>query len=58
MGEFGFAGKAPGTYNMYLGGVVVGERLNTLEAVSATEEQGFTVEVGGGLGSTHNSSEH
>lgn len=39
MGEIGFIGKAPGTYNMYLGGDFVGERLNTLYAESITEDQ-------------------
>jgi len=39
MGEIGFIGKAPGTYNMYLGGDFVGHRLNTLFAESVTEDQ-------------------
>lgn len=39
MAEIGFIGKAPGTYNMYLGGDFVGERLNTLYAESVTEDQ-------------------
>ncbi|CAE8627317.1 unnamed protein product [Polarella glacialis] len=39
MAEIGFIGKAPGTYNMYLGGDFVGERLNTLFAESITEDQ-------------------
>eukprot|EP00415_Alexandrium_ostenfeldii_P004543 UN4543 len=39
MGEIGFIGKAPGTYNMYLGGDFVGRRLNTLFAESVTEDQ-------------------
>jgi len=39
MAEIGFIGKAPGTYNMYLGGDFVGERLNTLYKESVTEEQ-------------------
>jgi len=39
LGEIGFIGKAPGTYNMYLGGDFVGERLNTLFAESVTEDQ-------------------
>merc|ERR1712187_307998 len=39
MAEIGFIGKAPGTYNMYLGGDFVGERLNTLFRESVTEDQ-------------------
>jgi sulfite reductase (NADPH) hemoprotein beta-component len=39
LGEIGFIGKAPGTYNMYLGADFVGERLNTLYAESVTEDQ-------------------
>jgi sulfite reductase (NADPH) hemoprotein beta-component len=39
MAEIGFIGKAPGTYNMYLGGDFVGKRLNTLYAESVTEDQ-------------------
>mmetsp|Transcript_26238 Transcript_26238/g.55671 ORF Transcript_26238/g.55671 Transcript_26238/m.55671 type:complete len:958 (+) Transcript_26238:71-2944(+) len=39
MAEIGFIGKAPGTYNMYLGADFVGERLNTLFAESVTEDQ-------------------
>merc|ERR1712061_799579 len=39
MAEIGFVGKAPGTYNMYLGGDFVGQRLNTLFAESVTEDQ-------------------
>eukprot|EP00928_Gymnodinium_smaydae_P024203 TRINITY_DN1965_c0_g2_i4.p1 TRINITY_DN1965_c0_g2~~TRINITY_DN1965_c0_g2_i4.p1 ORF type:complete len:323 (-),score=43.05 TRINITY_DN1965_c0_g2_i4:228-1091(-) len=39
MAEIGFIGKAPGTYNMYLGGDFVGERLNTLYRESVTEDQ-------------------
>merc|ERR1719356_230148 len=39
MGEIGFIGKAPGTYNMYLGADFIGERLNTLYAESVTEDQ-------------------
>eukprot|EP00929_Paragymnodinium_shiwhaense_P122330 TRINITY_DN94_c0_g1_i1.p1 TRINITY_DN94_c0_g1~~TRINITY_DN94_c0_g1_i1.p1 ORF type:complete len:977 (-),score=302.61 TRINITY_DN94_c0_g1_i1:442-3297(-) len=39
MAEIGFIGKAPGTYNMYLGGDFIGHRLNTLFAESVTEEQ-------------------
>mmetsp|Transcript_40551 Transcript_40551/g.88643 ORF Transcript_40551/g.88643 Transcript_40551/m.88643 type:complete len:952 (+) Transcript_40551:71-2926(+) len=39
MAEIGFIGKAPGTYNMYLGGDFVGQRLNTLYAESVTEDQ-------------------
>jgi len=39
MAEIGFIGKAPGTYNMYLGGDFVGQRLNTLFAESVTEDQ-------------------
>jgi len=39
MAEIGFIGKAPGTYNMYLGGDFVGKRLNTLFAESVTEDQ-------------------
>merc|ERR1719373_255639 len=39
MAEIGFVGKAPGTYNMYMGGDFVGERLNTLFAESVTEDQ-------------------
>jgi len=39
MAEIGFIGKAPGTYNMYMGGDFVGERLNTLYAESVTEDQ-------------------
>ena len=39
MAEIGFIGKAPGTYNMYLGADFVGERLNCLYAESITEDQ-------------------
>jgi sulfite reductase (NADPH) hemoprotein beta-component len=39
MAEIGFIGKAPGTYNMYLGADFIGERLNTLYAESVTEDQ-------------------
>eukprot|EP00933_Yihiella_yeosuensis_P073285 TRINITY_DN81923_c0_g1_i1.p1 TRINITY_DN81923_c0_g1~~TRINITY_DN81923_c0_g1_i1.p1 ORF type:complete len:963 (+),score=246.48 TRINITY_DN81923_c0_g1_i1:54-2891(+) len=39
MAEIGFIGKAPGTYNMYLGGDFVGQRLNTLFAESVNEDQ-------------------
>jgi len=39
LAEIGFIGKAPGTYNMYLGAGFVGERLNTLYAESVTEDQ-------------------
>merc|ERR1719436_53535 len=39
MAEIGFIGKAPGTYNMYLGADFVGERLNTLYRESVTEDQ-------------------
>lgn len=39
LGEIGFIGKAPGTYNMYLGGDFVGERMNTLFAESVDEDQ-------------------
>merc|ERR1712003_141119 len=39
MAEIGFIGKAPGTYNMYLGADFVGERLATLYAESVTEDQ-------------------
>jgi len=39
MAEIGFIGKAPGTYNMYLGADFVGERLNTLYVESVTEDQ-------------------
>lgn len=39
MAEIGFIGKAPGTYNMYLGADFVGERLNTLFRESVTEDQ-------------------
>jgi len=39
LGEIGFIGKAPGTYNMYMGGDFVGQRLNTLYAESVTEDQ-------------------
>jgi sulfite reductase (NADPH) hemoprotein beta-component len=39
MAEIGFIGKAPGTYNMYLGGDFIGKRLNTLFAESVTEDQ-------------------
>merc|ERR1719277_766452 len=39
MAEIGFVGKAPGTYNMYLGGDFIGARLNTLFAESVTEDQ-------------------
>jgi sulfite reductase (NADPH) hemoprotein beta-component len=39
MAEIGFIGKAPGTYNMYLGADHIGERLNTLYRESVTEDQ-------------------
>jgi sulfite reductase (NADPH) hemoprotein beta-component len=39
LGEIGFIGKAPGTYNMYLGADFIGNRLNTLYAESVTEDQ-------------------
>jgi len=39
MAEIGFIGKAPGTYNMYLGADFIGQRLNTLFAESVTEDQ-------------------
>jgi sulfite reductase (NADPH) hemoprotein beta-component len=39
MGEIGFIGKAPGTYNMYLGADFLGHRLNTLYRESVTEDQ-------------------
>merc|ERR1711972_891536 len=39
MAEIGFIGKAPGTYNMYLGADFVGARLNTLYRESVTEDQ-------------------
>jgi len=39
MCEIGFIGKAPGTYNMYLGGDFIGTRLNTLFVESVTEDQ-------------------
>jgi len=39
MAEIGFVGKAPGTYNMYLGADFLGHRLNTLFAESVTEDQ-------------------
>jgi len=39
MAEIGFIGKAPGTYNMYLGADFVGRRLNTLYAESVNEDQ-------------------
>jgi sulfite reductase (NADPH) hemoprotein beta-component len=39
MAEIGFIGKAPGTYNMYLGADFIGERLATLYAESVTEDQ-------------------
>merc|ERR1712226_499893 len=39
MAEIGFVGKAPGTYNMYLGADFVGSRLNTLYRESVTEDQ-------------------
>ncbi|CAE7853693.1 cysI, partial [Symbiodinium sp. KB8] len=39
MAEIGFIGKAPGTYNMYLGADFVGQRLNTLFAESVNEDQ-------------------
>eukprot|EP00930_Biecheleria_cincta_P096933 TRINITY_DN886_c0_g1_i3.p1 TRINITY_DN886_c0_g1~~TRINITY_DN886_c0_g1_i3.p1 ORF type:complete len:943 (+),score=187.68 TRINITY_DN886_c0_g1_i3:69-2897(+) len=39
MAEIGFIGKAPGTYNMYLGADFVGHRLNTLYAESVNENQ-------------------
>eukprot|EP00930_Biecheleria_cincta_P071841 TRINITY_DN5929_c0_g1_i3.p1 TRINITY_DN5929_c0_g1~~TRINITY_DN5929_c0_g1_i3.p1 ORF type:complete len:187 (-),score=47.67 TRINITY_DN5929_c0_g1_i3:140-700(-) len=39
MAEIGFIGKAPGTYNMYLGADFVGHRLNTLYAESVNEDQ-------------------
>merc|ERR1712190_545426 len=39
MAEIGFIGKAPGTYNMYLGADFIGQRLNTLFAESVNEDQ-------------------
>jgi len=39
MAEIGFVGKAPGTYNMYLGADFIGQRLNTLYAESVNEDQ-------------------
>eukprot|EP00435_Cladocopium_sp_Y103_P016595 s4387_g4.t1 len=39
MAEIGFIGKAPGTYNMYLGADFVGKRLNTLYAESVNEDE-------------------
>jgi sulfite reductase (NADPH) hemoprotein beta-component len=39
MAEIGFIGKAPGTYNMYLGADFSGTRLNTLYRESVTEDQ-------------------
>lgn len=39
MAEIGFVGKAPGTYNMYLGADFLGHRLNCLYAESVTEDQ-------------------
>jgi sulfite reductase (NADPH) hemoprotein beta-component len=39
LGEIGFIGKAPGTYNMYMGAGFLGERLNTLYRESVTEDQ-------------------
>ncbi|KAI9353360.1 hypothetical protein DFJ73DRAFT_327075 [Zopfochytrium polystomum] len=37
--EIAFVGKAPGTYNMYLGGGHNGERLNKIYKESVTEEE-------------------
>jgi sulfite reductase (NADPH) hemoprotein beta-component len=37
--EIAFIGKAPGTYNMYLGGGFAGERLNILYRESVDEEE-------------------
>jgi len=39
LGEIGFIGKAPDTYNMYLGACFAGERLNTLYRESVNEDQ-------------------
>ncbi|CAK9002770.1 unnamed protein product [Durusdinium trenchii] len=39
MAEIGFIGKAPGTYNMYMGADFVGKRLNTLYAESVSEDE-------------------
>jgi len=39
MAEIAFVGKAPGAYNMYLGGGFSGERLNKLYKESVTESQ-------------------
>ena len=39
LAEIGFIGKAPGTYNMYLGGGFAGERLSKLYKESVDEEQ-------------------
>jgi sulfite reductase (NADPH) hemoprotein beta-component len=39
LGEIGFIGKAPGTYNMYMGANFIGSRLNTLYRESVTEDQ-------------------
>jgi sulfite reductase (NADPH) hemoprotein beta-component len=39
MAEIAFIGKAPGTYNMYLGGGFTGERLNKCFKESVTEDE-------------------
>ncbi|WP_026700820.1 assimilatory sulfite reductase (NADPH) hemoprotein subunit [Salibacterium aidingense] len=39
LGEIGFIGKAPGKYNMYLGGGFAGERLNKLYRENIGEEE-------------------
>jgi len=37
LAEMGFVGRAPGKYNMYLGGSFIGNRLNTLYKVSVAD---------------------
>lgn len=39
LGEIGFIGKAPGKYNLYLGGSYTGERLNKLYKENIGEEE-------------------
>jgi sulfite reductase (NADPH) hemoprotein beta-component len=39
LAEIGFTGKAPGKYNLYLGGSVAGERLNCLYRENIGEDQ-------------------
>lgn len=39
LGEIGFIGKAPGKYNLYLGGGFYGQRLNKLYRENINEEQ-------------------